>query len=141
MIRFPSNNIRIAFTGIKIWLRPRLFTRFICALFTLIIVNNTAIAESSGLSGLGEPSAPESLAHPDRLFPSDVAGRQNNPSYSKSPEPTGVPDYQPPIFLHPKIQQVAIDKPFTLSGAIQYSQQNYPQILKGQSEIRAAKKM
>ncbi len=46
---------------------------------------------------------------------------------------------EPPIIqLHPRIEQNVIDKPFTLKGAVEYAQQYYPQMLRGQSEVRAA---
>ncbi len=43
------------------------------------------------------------------------------------------------IQLHPRIEQNIVDKPFTLKGAVEYAEQYYPQMLKGQSEVRAAK--
>jgi len=50
---------------------------------------------------------------------------------SKSVEPST-------IQLHPRIEQTVVDKPFTFRGAVEYAQQYYPQMLKGQSEVRAA---
>ncbi len=44
----------------------------------------------------------------------------------------------PKILLHPRIEQSVVTKPFTLKGAVEYAQQYYPQILKSQSEVRAA---
>ncbi len=44
------------------------------------------------------------------------------------------------IVLHPKIEQTAVAKPFTLKGAVDYAEKYYPNMLKGQSEVRAAKR-
>lgn len=121
----------------------RLFLAFV--IFTSFI--SKAFAESSALSGLGEPAAPESLANPGQLFPSDVSNKTAAPVIAPNPSGnpqgsigSGGPASQPPIYLRPKIEQNIIDKPFTLKGAIQYAELNYPQILKGQSEMRAAKR-
>jgi hypothetical protein len=109
-----------------------------------ISCNLNCFAETSGLTGLGEPAAPESLAHPDQLFPNE-----NNKQIDISPARTSDEiNSQPlkgieksiPIYLHPKIEQNVLDKPFTLRGAVEYAELNYPQILKSQSQVRAAKR-
>ncbi|MEI9914215.1 MAG: hypothetical protein WDN66_04560 [Candidatus Saccharibacteria bacterium] len=131
LIRSLSDNIRSRFVGRKIWSKSKVFAKFNCILVILTTVTNAAIAESSGLSGLGEPAAPESLAHPDQLFPNNATDRRiSASSYSSTPGSMGNSNNQLPIYLHPKIEQTAINKPFTFNGAVQYSQQSYPQILK-----------
>lgn len=50
----------------------------------------------------------------------------------------GTKDSPSSIFLRPRIEQSVISKPFTLRLAVEYAQQNYPKILKGQSQVRAA---
>lgn len=45
-----------------------------------------------------------------------------------------------PIYLRPKIEQNVVSQPFTLRGAVEYAEQNYPNVLKGQSQVRAAQK-
>jgi outer membrane protein TolC len=42
--------------------------------------------------------------------------------------------------LRNRIEHSVVTKPFTLRGAVEYAQQNYPTILKGQSQVRAAKR-
>ncbi|HEY9733127.1 MAG TPA: TolC family protein [Drouetiella sp.] len=44
------------------------------------------------------------------------------------------------IFLKPRIEETVVNRPFTLRGAVEYAQQNYPNILKGKSQIRAAER-
>jgi outer membrane protein TolC len=46
---------------------------------------------------------------------------------------------QTPVLLRPQIEQSVVTKPFTLRGAVEYAEQNYPHVLKGKSQIRAAK--
>ncbi|MBS2000424.1 MAG: TolC family protein [Cyanobacteria bacterium SZAS LIN-5] len=59
---------------------------------------------------------------------------------SDSSTPSPRKDKAEPIFLKPRIEQTVIDKPFTLRGAVEYAQNNYPNILKGKSQIRAAER-
>lgn len=45
-----------------------------------------------------------------------------------------------PIIFRPSIEQSVIAKQFTLRGAVEYAQKYYPNILKSQSQVRAAKR-
>src|ERR1700678_3815948 len=66
-------------------LLPKKSSRFLAtSLMTMLLLvsTNSVFAETSGLSGLGEPAAPESLAHPAQLFPSDGNGRTTNSALS-----------------------------------------------------------
>ena len=45
-----------------------------------------------------------------------------------------------PIYLRPRIEQTVVPKAFTLRGAVEYAEQNYPNVLKAQSQVRAAKR-
>jgi outer membrane protein TolC len=45
-----------------------------------------------------------------------------------------------PITLKPRIEQTVINKPFTFRGAVEYAQKAYPNVLKAESQVRAAKR-
>ncbi len=115
---------------------------------TLLSAHCASLAEESGLSGLGEPAAPESLAHPERIMPGDVS--QGGPNAIQGTSPPVAPASNAPtkdlsaqsstIFLKPKIEQNVILKPFTLRGAVEYSLKNYPNVLRSESQVRVAKR-
>jgi outer membrane protein len=44
------------------------------------------------------------------------------------------------IYLRPRIEQSVVSKPFTLRGAVEYAQEFYPNVLKGLSQVRAARR-
>ncbi len=96
------------------------------------------LAEDSGLRGLGEPAAPGSMNHPMQLMPDDSTSNQDLSQQSSNAPVDYSKDKPSAIFLKPRIEQSVISKPFTLRGAVEYAQQNYPNILKGQSQMRAA---
>ncbi|MBI2809595.1 MAG: TolC family protein [Candidatus Melainabacteria bacterium] len=110
-------------------------------------------AEDFALTGLGEPASPGTLKNPSQIMPSRPGLSPNNSENLITPSTISdtVPDIQyappsqsqskdkpSPIFLRPRIEQSVISKPFTLRGAVEYAQQNYPNILKGKSQMRAA---
>ncbi len=140
-----------------------------------LIGGHAVFAEGSGLTGLGEPAAPGSLAHPSQIMPHDgqdsrggVSGSSLVPgsvspgntqgavsadsqsSNSGGDQAAGVnapagtsrdkATADSPIYLRNRIEHSVVTKPFTLRGAVEYAQQNYPTILKGQSQVRAAKR-
>ncbi len=112
-------------------------------LMTMLLVSETipALGETSGLSGLGEPADPESMAHPEQLFPTDEGDRANRPTQGTSTPASPTSNYpSSPLLLHPRIEQTHLTKSFTLKGAVEYSEKNYPKVLKGSSEVRAAKR-
>jgi len=45
-----------------------------------------------------------------------------------------------PITLKPRIEQTVINKPLTFRGAVEYAQRAYPNVLKAESQVRAAKR-
>ena len=45
-----------------------------------------------------------------------------------------------PIYLRPRIEQSVVTQPFTLRAAVEYAQTYYPNVLKSQSQVRAAKR-
>jgi outer membrane protein TolC len=111
--------------------------RLLVAVSLLLITILKAGAESSGLSGLGEPASPDSLANPMMTTPI-----RNVPLVAPTTggvAPAGV-DASNPVLLRNSIEQTVVSKPFTLRAAVEYAQQNYPNILKGQSQIRAAQR-
>lgn len=55
-----------------------LLTTVLLALIGVIYTSSYALAEDSALSGLGEPAAPESLAHPEQLFPDQFSQGTNS---------------------------------------------------------------
>jgi outer membrane protein len=115
----------------------------IAMIFAFVLGTNAGFAETSGLTGLGEPAAPESMEHPNQLFPSNSGGNvTSSPASSDSYYlPTsGNPPPISPLLLHPRIEQTHISRAFTLKGAVEYSEKNYPKMLKGQSEVRAARR-
>jgi outer membrane protein len=127
----------------------------------LLVTSTTAncLAENSALSGLGEPAAPESMENPMRTTPASPGNSlipSQVPSQVPSQLPSQLPSQSPPtppnipaasgkeknssIFLRPRIEQSVIDKPFTLRGAVEYAQTYYPNVLKSQSQVRAAER-
>ena len=58
--------------------RYLLLTIILIVSMGFVLSTNCAFAEESALSGLGEPAAPESLAHPERLFPDQSNQGINN---------------------------------------------------------------
>lgn len=103
-------------------------------------------AEQSALSGLGEPAAPESMAHPERIEPQPSVWEHGPlPSSAELYRPTPIKDLsrearKQPTLLKPLIEKtVEIHRPFTLSGAVSYAEHNYPVILKGMAQVQAAK--
>ena len=110
------------------------------ALMTVVAVHcatRQCLAQDSALTGLGEPAAPASLAHPSRIMP-----LSNSDQTVPTQPPIATPSIEDKsgIFLRPRIEQTVVTKPFTLKGAVEYAQQYYPNILKSQSEVRVAKK-
>jgi outer membrane protein len=144
----------------------RKFNLIVCLVISIFASISYCFAEDSGLTGLGEPAAPGSLANPSQIMPTSPSNssgsqpsqtipiKQNGSSSSLSsgsglagPDfklsgPAGVnsssKDKPSSVYLRPRIEQSVISKPFTLRGAVEYAQENYPNILKGQSQIRAA---
>jgi len=113
-------------------------------LMTIVAVNyatGDCAAEDSALTGLGEPAAPGSLAHPSRIMPNSSSNPAvQTPSVTTAPMSTPFKEDRSGIFLRPRIEQTVVSKPFTLKGAVEYAQQYYPNVLKSQSEVRAAKR-
>ena len=58
-------------------MRITLSRQVIAVLLLIIGLNRSAFAAESALSGLGEPAAPESMAHPEQIFPSSPADNSN----------------------------------------------------------------
>jgi outer membrane protein len=54
-----------------------------------------------------------------------------------TPTPTAAPT---PVILHQQIEQLERPRQFTLKGAVEYAQRNYPNSLKSESQLRASKK-
>ena len=120
---------------------------FVLLLIFIFGATGNCFAEDSGLTGLGEPAAPGSMKNPSQIMPTAPASSPpieiqpvqpfnindpvTSPSESNKDKPAS-------IFLRPRIEQSVISKPFTLRGAVEYAQQNYPNILKGRSQMRAA---
>ena len=102
---------------------------------------SSSLGEDSGLTGLGEPATPGSLAHPDRIMPDDANSVRDGRTQPAASTPTSQgKDQSPSIFLRPKIEKSVVTKPFTLRAAVEYAQHNYPTILKAQSQVHAAKR-
>ncbi|MBU6453453.1 MAG: TolC family protein [Cyanobacteria bacterium REEB67] len=128
-----------------------------------------ARAESSALGGLGEPASPDSLARPDKLFPASPgdASLSDPPAIKTAPLPAaripkvggkgggrvgaraggkenpdgdGAVSVGGPIRLHQSIEKGPLDgHGLTLREAVEYSQRNYPTILKGEAQVNASK--
>jgi len=111
--------------------------RLLIAVSLMLLTMLKAGAESSGLSGLGEPASPASMANPMMTTPTE---RQPDPSSSGNGPGAPNIDSSSPVVLRNSIEQTVVTKPFTLRGAVEYAQQNYPSLLKGQSQVRAAKR-
>lgn len=107
-------------------------------------------AENSALTGLGEPASPGSMEHPMRTTP----GSENDfPRGSVGPETSSIapriqpgtssistPDGHPePVMLRQSLEHLQ-RKALTLHGTIDYADENYPVIIKGRSQVRAAQK-
>ena len=101
-------------------------------LFTMARVS----AEPSSISRLAEPAVPDgtvspaTTASPDHnsIAPSGNLATGAKPAYADNP-----------VLLRNSVQQNVPDKPFTLTGAVEYAGQNYPAILKNRAEMLAAK--
>jgi outer membrane protein len=129
------------------------------ALLTILAPGLPTLAADSALTGLGEPAAPGSMAAPNQLFPSSASqSSELVPATIQSPgtpapsslssgsaPPKAIPggsgtnsNALAPI-LHPRIEKQE-PRAFTLSGAIQYADQNYPTIKKQFALVDASKK-
>lgn len=93
-------------------------------------------AEPSALGGLGEPASPESMANP--MITTPPAPGLNLPSSDIAPV-TSTTNTTAPLLLRNSVQQNVLTQPFTLVGAVQYAEQNYPAILKSRAQMLAAK--
>ena len=134
---------------------------------SILLINSIAKlqparATESALSGLGEPAAPESLANPEKIFPSTPEDRSrsvdnldlmsaplknaplvkgnNPPKVNANIGHPAIESSAPPVILHQNVSQDVIGKPFTLKSAVEFAQQNYPLILRGHASVNAAKK-
>jgi outer membrane protein len=83
-------------------------------------------------------SAPISVPASSQI-PSAVTS-QTLQATSSSPPASSGKEKGSSIFLRPRIEQTVVDKPFTLRGAVEYAQTYYPNVLKSQSQVRAAKR-
>lgn len=133
-----------------------------CLILTLFSFPLSGFAEDSALSGLGEPAAPASLANPTRTTPPSVS-EQSSPQapaplstapISLPPQDSSNPvagaalrglsrpgsEANSPLVLHQAIEKSNIDgRGMTLKQAVDYAEQNYPNILKGRAQVDAAK--
>jgi outer membrane protein len=133
-----------------------------CALFTFFSCAFSALAESSALSGLGEPASPASLANPSRLSPqSGNAQSAGQPPAALTTAPISLPSqdlvtpsagidlrgYSRPgeeskalLILHQAVEKSNIDgHGLTLKQAVDYAEINYPNILKAQAQVNASR--
>ena len=134
-----------------------------CCLILTIFINFpiSSFAETSALSGLGEPAAPASLASPARTTTPSVAEQSNLQAPSQAntapislpPQDALAPVIGPalrglthpgsesnsPLVLHQAIEKSNIDgHGMTLKEAVDYAEQNYPNILKSRAQVDAA---
>lgn len=107
-----------------------LISSFVC--FTV----TQAFAETSALRGLGEPAAPDSMAHPDKLGPASPA--ESSPTSNSPVQPSPSSETNQPVLLKPIIQKTGV-QPLYLSDAVEYAQRNYPAIMKAQAQMEAAR--
>jgi len=143
---------------VLLWRLKLLTIAFMCVVASCNIPG--VLAAESALSGLGEPAAPESLAHPEQIFPNRLdmhnqlpAGGDSNVMQAplktvddtksdqlksaKTPVNDGT---TPPVVLHENVTQDIVDRPFTIRSAVEFAQFNYPAILKGHAQVNAAQK-
>src|SRR5579885_2872387 len=110
---------------------------FLIIVLTVLLLSRPLVVmaqQPPALRGLGEPAAPESLEHPEKLFPPSPA--ESNPV--ASPESTQ-PLPPSPLMLKSGVKSTVRKEPFTLSGAVRYAEQNYPAILRARTQTAAAR--
>lgn len=118
----------------KIFSKRNSNSLLISALVFLLVTNVAGAQTQPALRGLGEPASPESLAHPDL-----VTADENDKATPLRPAPSAV-DLTAPVTLKNAVEQNVIGRPFTLVGAVDYAEHNYPSILRSIAENNAAQK-
>ena len=148
----PSTNTKLKKLALKF---PRT-TVLLC--ITMLWCTMPMLAESSALSGLGEPASPASMADPSRLSPESSVGSQpmQTPVTTFPTTPyTALPSQGPrgastsseaksdltgPIVLRQAIEKNNLDgHGMTLKEAVDYAEKNYPNILKAQAQVNTAR--
>ena len=125
-----------------------------CACLVLFFSSfSGSVAAESALSGLGEPAAPQSLAHPEQIFPEQLDNSRSEDvnsdvksvplksvPLSNSTQHPAASNIAPPVVLRENVSQDVVDRPFTIKSAVEFAQYNYPAIFKGHAQVNAAKK-